>query len=166
MRTVLSKRILVVGEGKHEVPFLKHLKGLYHGRDSGFVVDIKPATGGSPGSVIDRAVSIPSGYTHRIAIYDTDVCDGSEDKYSKEEGIISWKTNGNLDCLLLSIIESKSYSASDAKSHFQKTYIPKNKRTDQNQYTKLFSKELLELCRSRLPELNRLICLFDKGHCG
>ena len=74
-RRLVLQTILIVGEGARDEAFLKHLKSLYVGRDSGVSIKIINAQGGSPYDiVIFTARQIQNvSYDRAIVVMDTDV---------------------------------------------------------------------------------------------
>lgn len=167
-RRAASQILLMYGEGLEDETFLKYLKSIYHSRDTGTSIKIYNGRGGNPSSVIIRAVHEPGGYSHRIVVLDNDK-GASEMQQARQEAISrSIDLIENTPCLeaiLLAILnDGKNYSdkqSSWCKSEFESNYLDEKKRTEINEYGKIFPKMLLDIQRSKVSELNKLIALME-----
>ena len=70
-----------------------------------------------------------------------------------------------LEAILLGILnDGKNYSdqqSSWCKSEFESKYLDKKKRTEQNEYGKIFPKSLLDKQKAKVPELQKFISIME-----
>ena len=74
-RQVKRATLIVVGEGPIEKAFIRHMKNLYDGQNTGQVVKVDSADGGSPADIIKTTVRKYSHaeYDRRYVLMDSDV---------------------------------------------------------------------------------------------
>lgn len=86
------------------------------------------------------------------------------DETAADGHIVVIRTTPCTERLLIGILEPakriSSWSSPRLKSYFEKNYIPNNKRTDVRAYRAIFSKEILDGAKDRLPELKEIIDIF------
>lgn len=164
-RRAAKTTLLILGEGSNEEFFLKHLRGLYS-HDTGTNIKIHRGRGGSATQIIIDAIKTYGAFDKVIVILDNDKPEKEMSKARQlalENKIDLLENTPCLDAVLLSILNGgKSYVAKGSawcKSEFQKSHLSKQKRSESNEYLKLFPKELLEKERSRIQALNSLIIL-------
>ena len=73
IKRVARKTLLVIGEGAHELAFLKHLKAIFGSSELEITIDA--SNGGSPYDVINTAVKYRHGATfdRRAVLLDSDI---------------------------------------------------------------------------------------------
>lgn len=164
-RRSASRTLLVYGEGLGEEMFLKYLRGLYS-KNSGVEVKIRNGKGGTPINIVISAVNEPGSFDRKVVVLDDDKSQQEMNLARVEAKKREIELIENLPCLeatLLSIVRNgQSFSNKTSawcKSEFESNYLDKKKRTDVGEYTKFFSKNLLDSQRSKVSELNILISL-------
>ena len=162
-----SRTLLMYSEGLEDEVFLKHVKGLYP-RNSGVSIKIRNGKGGDPWSIVVNASNEPGDFNRRVVIVDNDSSKESMDPAKQEAQNRNIELFVNTPCLeavLLSILNNgKSYSdkkSPDCKKEFEASYIDAKKRTDIDEYSKIFPKALLDGQRSKVSELELLIALME-----
>lgn len=162
-----NKTLFVFGEGSNDEIFLKYLRSIYsYGRN--IRVTIRKGKGGSAGNVIIDASKVLGDFDERVVVLDNDKPE-LEMKKAREEAknrnIQLLENTPCLECLLLSILEEDLEEKSSVwyKNRFESGYINKRKRSELNEYSKLFPKELLNKKRKKLQNLNDLISLMEGG---
>ncbi len=166
-----KKTLLVFGEGLGEEMFLKRLKGLY-AFNSDVVVTIGKGKGGTPRNVVLDAQKRPGAFDSKVVFVDNDKSEKEMQEArdeARKRGIIIIENTPCLEALLLSILNGgKSFTEKKSKwckSEFESIHIKKEKRSEAREYEKLFTKELLEEQRLRIPELDYIINLIE-GNTG
>lgn len=164
-RRSASRTLLMYGEGLGEEMFLKHLRGLYS-RYSGVAVTIRNGKGGTATSIITNAVNEPGAFDRRIVILDNDKSEQEMNNAREEAGRHGIEMLENSPCLeatLLTILRpGQSFSGRTStwcKSEFESNYLNKKKRTELGEYGKFFPKDILDIQRKQVSELNILISL-------
>lgn len=81
-RQVLKATLLIVGEGVHEKAFLQYLKSLFDHRESGQVVKVDAASGGSPIEIIDETIrkNNHAEYNRKVILLDSDIVIRQQDR--------------------------------------------------------------------------------------
>lgn len=157
---------LIYCEGAADKAFLECLKSIYASEDCN--VDIKPGSGGDQVSLAETAVRVGSFYEDKYLKIDGDrdsdwtssVYTSAED-FGEQNDLIILKSMPMLEKLLVNILEpNKSLRDSQWKSYFERKYISVSKRTDEREYKRIFTKDILEEAKTRLPELQSLIDIF------
>jgi hypothetical protein len=130
-------------------------------------VRIRRGRGGSAdGLVIETANSI-GDFTRRIVVLDNDKSEAEMSKAREEAKNRKIELIENTPCLeavLMSVLEKETPTNKGSwwyKNEFQSKYIERRKRDDPTEYTKVFSRQILENERARVVELNRLIDLME-----
>lgn len=167
-RRSASRTLLMYGEGLCEEMFLKHLRSIYS-RDSGVAVTIRNGKGGNALNIIINAVNEPGDFDRRIVVLDNDKDEQEMNKArieAKQKGIEVLENSPCLEATLLAILQpNQTFSnktSSWCKNEFQSNYMEKKKRTEINEYLKVFSKTTLDSQRINNSELNKLISLMEK----
>ena len=162
-----KKTILIVGEGPTEKAFLQHIKQLYVTRDMDIVVKVECGSGGSPQSVVEKAVRLKSSrsYDKCFVLVDSDVAfepDGELQKRIKKKPRIEMlNATPCIEGLMLAILKHPKFSqaktsSDECKRMFDK-YVPEDKKTDKRSYEGIFSKEILEARRKNVEELDCIL---------
>ena len=167
-RRAASQTLLMYGEGLGEEMFLRYLKGLY-ARDSGVAVTIRNGKGGNAVNIVIDASNAPGGFDKRVVVLDNDKGD-SEMQQARQEatnrGIELIENTPCLEAVLLAVLnDGKNYSDKQSawcKQQFQSDYLDKKKRTELNEYGKIFPKILLDKQRAKVRELGMLISTMEK----
>lgn len=166
-RRTASQTLLMYGEGLGEEMFLKYLRGLYT-RNSGVVVTIRNGKGGNALNIIVDASNVPGGFDKRIIVLDNDKGDKEMQKARQEatsRGIELIENTPCLEAVLLAILnDGENYSGRQSnwcKSEFESKYLDKKKRTELNEYGKIFSKSLFDKQKIKVPELQKFILIME-----
>lgn len=160
--------ILIVGEGPTEKAFLQYLKELYISRDAPFSIKIESGCGGSPNSVIQKAIRLRGSraYDKCFVLVDTDKPLTPDLKLQKrmhqKPRIEILGATPCIEGLFLAILQhprfSPSKTASDScKYEFEKNYIAPDKKPDKRSYADRFSRTILEERRKQIPELDAIL---------
>lgn len=165
-RRQVSKTLLVFGEGFGEEMFLKHLKSLYHSRDNGIGIKIYKGKGGDPYNIIIDAYKVPGAFDRKIVVLDNDKTETEIIKARQEAKKRSIELIENTPCLefvLVSILDKKPHSRDSkwCKGEFESKYLDKKKRSELDEYLKLFPKDLLDKQRVKISELDSLISIME-----
>ena len=164
-RRCASTTLLMYGEGLCEEIFLKHLKFIYY-RSQGVAIRVEGGRGGSAPDIVNDAVKMVGDFDRRVVILDND-------KPTKEMaaaraiaaqcGIMLIENSPCLEATLLSVLVGdklpKGKSSEWYKREFESKYIDKRKRADSDEYKKVFDKNLLDIHRPRVKEIDILIDL-------
>jgi hypothetical protein len=163
-----KRTLLVYGEGLEDEIFLKYLKGKYHLRDRGIAITIRNGKGGTPSAVVVSANNDPGIYDRRIVIIDNDKGKlemNSARSLATSKRIQLIEITPCLEAVFLSIVQpGKSYSGWDSaacKKEFESKFIERKKRTDPNEYEKVFPKGTLDKVRTNVTELHILIQIME-----
>lgn len=160
-----SQTLLMFGEGLAEEMFLKYLRGLY-AHDTGVAVTIRNGKGGNAVDIINNAVNEPGAFDRRVVVLDNDK--GQQEMNlarirAKKKGVELLENTPCLEAVLLSILNNgqrfSSKTSSWCKSEFESKYLNKKKRSDLNEYQKVFPKTLLDSHRGDVVELGKFISL-------
>lgn len=164
-RRSASRTLLMYGEGLGEEMFLKHLRGLYS-RNSGVYVTIRNGKGGTATNIVTNAVNEPGAFDRRIVILDNDKSDhemSTAREEAKKHRVEMLENSPCLEATLLAILRpGQSFSGRTSawcKSEFESNYLNKKKRTEILEYGKFFPKNVLDIQREQVSELNILISL-------
>jgi hypothetical protein len=131
------------------------------------VVKIDCGSGGSPRSVVEKAIRLRdnAAYNRCIVIVDKDrplETDHILNRRMKEKPPIEIiKIKPCMEGLLLEIIEHPNFSRHNVSSHICKhefaQYIPVNKQTDRNSYGGIFKKTMLDFRRKKSWDLDIIL---------
>jgi hypothetical protein len=157
---------LIYCEGAADKAFLECIKSIYASET--YNVDIRPGNGGDQINLAETAVRVGSFYEDTYLKIDGDrdydwenSSYANVEEFGQRNDLIILKSIPMLEKLLVNILEpSKSLSDSRWKGHFERTYITASKRTDEREYKRTFTQNILEEARVRLPELQALIDIF------
>lgn len=157
------KTLLAVGEGKAEVAFLAHLRGLYCSKREGVNVTIRDAHGRGPENVVEHAAGIArtAAYDRRLCLLDTDITWTPKAlKLAKKSRIDMVGSTPCLEGLLLRCLGQVPPQLSD---HCKKQLrqITKEDMTERQHYEQHFSNTVLDAARPQIPEIDRLIRCFE-----
>lgn len=166
-RRSTKSTLLMFGEGLYEEIFLKHLKSIYS-RNSGVSIIIRNGKGGNAIDIVINAGREPGDFDQRIVVLDNDK-DQNEMELArakaKQKGIELLENSPCLEAMLLSVLKNGvSFSVKQSdwyKNEFESNYLDKQKRTDIQEYEKIFPKHLLDERRKQITELNKLISLME-----
>lgn len=156
------RTLLIVGEGRHEEAFLKHVRQLYAPRGCGLEVTVKNARGKGAKHVIDW-----TGKQRDIADYDTvaAMLDTDQDwspqveKLAKVKRIKVLASEPCFDAVMLRLL---GLSAKGEARNMKKSLAPylNNDPTDRMNYAEHFGRERLEGGRGKEPTIDALLKLF------
>lgn len=164
-----KRAVLFVGEGTTEKAFLGYLKDLYHNRGCGTSVKIESGDGGSPDSVIKKAIGFMTyaAYEKGYVLVDDDVaCPQKTLTEAGKRNIEVLWTTPCIEGFLLDILQHTGFNASTAtsgkcKKLFHKHYLKENKKYLKDNYHQVFPKALLEKQRKTIPLLDDIIKVFE-----
>ena len=164
-RRVARRTVLLVGEGKTEWAFLRHIKSLYISRGCGVSAKIRNAHGRGPSQVVDYTIKQRknAAYDRVAVLLDTDL----EMSTTAQKRVSSKKIQiiGSTPCiegLLLKILnEHVPDSCPDCKTRMGDLLLAP--LTIPYSYQANFPRSILEERRNTIPELEALLgCLsFD-----
>lgn len=167
-RRSANRTLLMYGEGLGEEMFLKHLRGLYS-RDSGVAVTIHNGKGGTATNIITNAVNEPGSFDRRVVILDNDKSEQEMNRARTEARQREIELLENTPCLeavLLTILRpGQNFSGKTSawcKNEFESNYLNKKKRTEIEEYGKVFSKNILDTQRTNIAALNAIISLMER----
>ena len=151
--------ILLVGEGKTDWAFLKHLKSLYISRGCGVSAKVLNAHGKGPAHVVDYAIRQyrNAAYDRVVTLLDTDLeISATARRRAKSKKIQIIGTTPCLEGLLLKILgEHVPDTSAMCKAQLGVT-LPA-RLTEPEDYQEKFPKQYLEERRDDVPELGRLL---------
>ncbi len=166
-RRSANRTLLMYGEGFCEEVFLKYLRGIYS-YNSGTAVTIRNGRGGGPIEIIVDASKESGDFERRVVVLDNDrsVQEMSRARSEAESRKIELLENTPcLEALLLGILrKGKSFSNKSpdwCKSEFESNYLDRHKRTEIEEYQKVFPKNILEERRKDISVLNQLILIME-----
>lgn len=166
-RRSAKRTLLMYGEGLGEEMFLKHLRSLY-AYDSGVSVTIRNGKGGNPKNIVINAINEPGDFERRIVILDNDKSQEemtNARKEAKKRGVELLENSPCLEATLLTILRSgKNFSTKKSvwcKSEFESNYMDKKKRTELEEYKKVFSKQILDNQKEKIAELKTFISIMQ-----
>ncbi len=147
-RKIKQTTLIVVGEGQHDKAFLKHMQGIYDGRETGQKVTIDFSSGGSPHDIIKDSIKKVGhiGYDKKYIVMDSDVAINSKDLKKAKEGKFTILQSEPicLEGMLLDVLQQKiPNTAQQCKKilHPQLSGQP----TEVKSYSPLFDKPVLDV---------------------
>lgn len=159
--------ILIIGEGPTEKAFLQYLKAMYITRDMDIAIKVECGSGGSPRSVVEKAVRLKGsrGYDKCFVLVDSDLPfdpDGElERRMRRKPHIKMLNATPCIEGLLLAILDSgfsqQATTSVESKRIFETKHLPEDKKTDKLSYERIFSRQVIEDRRSSLPELDAIL---------
>lgn len=173
-RTVRKTR-LVFGEGETEEAFLKHIKSLYGCSCKEISCRVSSGNGGSPSSIIRKAIGRCSSehYDECFIVLDSDVGVSKNDvKKAIKRLRISGENvacpiiipcNPCIESLFLKIIGHTALpTCLECKSVFHDNYMSEKEKLNHAKYGKWFPKDVLEIKRKDILVLDQIILIFEK----
>ncbi len=168
IRTVRPTALMYC-EGAHDLAFVRHAVNIYaRAGKTNVRIRTKQGNGGSPDSLVIEATNVLGSFDRRLLKVDRDRSAEEirkAEKLSLKSGITIVWSRPCIEAVLLTILEGKDYSRYQSKTCkriFESNYIPTQKRADSRAYEKLFTVEVLEEARKKLPEVDQLVT-FIKG---
>ena len=162
-----KKTVLIVGEGPTEKAFLQYLKDMYITREMDIAVKIECGSGGSPKSVVEKAVRLRGNraYDKCFVLVDADLPfdpDGElERRMRKKPRIEMLNATPCIEGLLLTILDSnfpqQATTSVESKRIFETKHLPEDKKTDKSSYERIFSKQVIEKRREGVLELDAVL---------
>ena len=164
-RRVARHTVLLVGEGKTEWAFLKHVKSLYISRGCGVSASIKNAHGKGPDHVVDYAVKQcrNAAYDRVVALLDTDLeMSAAVRRRARSKKIHIIGSTPCIEGLLLKILGEHVPVTSDLCKARMGGTLPA-RLTNPGDYQANFPRDFLDGRRGDIPELGELLdcLLFD-----
>jgi hypothetical protein len=147
-----KKTVLVVGEGSTEKAFCDYLKSLYLIREAGVSVTVRSADGGSPQTMLYKAIRWMEcdAYDSGIVLLDGDIdITASDKKKALRKHIAILLTAPCIEGLFLALFEHPGFNPSTwnsdlCKRTFHEKYLSQEEKTEKDKYGKIFSKEILD----------------------
>ena len=168
-RRQIKHTVLAVGEGNTEKAFLKYLKSLYGRRYDEISIKVESTQGGSPKTIIYQVVKMhPERYDTAFLLLDTQPAwPDKSDSNAKESNL---DLIGSVPCvegLFLTILNPRKEwghtSPAECKRIFERKYIGRSNKFHEENYYRVFPKDLLEKARNRVPALDKILKLmFEK----
>ncbi len=165
-RRSASKIILIHGEGKEDCVFLTLLR-IFYSKDCNVSCKISRGKGGSADGLVLEAYKIQGAYDRKIVVLDDDkpkVEISKARQLAQQKNIKLIEHTPCIEAVLLTILEGKSFKQRSSvwcKKEFESKYIDEKERSEVSKYQRLFPKELLEVKRQVVKELDLLIRLFE-----
>jgi hypothetical protein len=170
---VVRETVLVFCEGEREQVFVRHLRHLYCCGRIGTTspsVTVRKGRGGSADGLVNDATRAPGAYKRRLVKLDAD---RPPEELERAQGLANTAnimlciSEPCLEALLMKILEPDTYFSGWTTKRFKRTferkYIPEAKRSIPLCYRPLFTKEILEEARQRIPELDSLLDFIVNG---
>ena len=158
-RRVARHTVLLVGEGKTEWAFLRHIKSLYISRGCGVSAKILNARGRGPNQVVSYAIKqcMHAAYDRAAVLLDTDLeMSAATRKRARSKSIRLIETTPCFEGLLLKILgEHESNTCAECKTR-ARNMLPTPLTTPDN-YQADFPRDVLEERRHGVPELDALL---------
>ncbi len=156
-----QRTLLIVGEGRHEEAFLKHVKQIYAPRGCGLVVTIKNARGKGAKHVIDWTIRQIANidYDEVAVLLDTDTdWSPSVAKIARQKKIHVLASDPCFDAVMLRLLGVRPDA--DAKN-MKKALAPylNHAPAEQESYAEHFGKTCLEAGRGSESTINELLSL-------
>jgi hypothetical protein len=163
-RKAVLQTVLIVGEGARDEAFIKHLKSVYVGRESGISVRIINAQGGSPHDIVTFTIRQiqNASYDRVIVVMDTDVQWLQKTiTRAKKKKIKLIGTEPCIEGLMLGVLDRHVPSASNECKR-QLEQIITGDLTDKRSYVGHFPRNLIdEKCESNFT-LNEIVKYLHK----
>lgn len=161
--------ILIVGEGPTEKAFLQFIKELYIMRDADIVVKVECGSGGSPRSVVERAIRLCASraYDKCFVLFDADLPLETDAKLKqrmqKKPSVQILKATPCIEGLFLAILkhpgffQNSALASASCKREFEANYLSADKKMDKRSYASHFTKETLDKLRKYIPEFDAIL---------
>jgi len=140
---------------------------MYITRDMDIAVKVECGSGGSPRSVVEKAVRLKGSraYDKCFVLVDSDLPfepDGElKRRMNKKPRIEMLKATPCIEGLLLAIVNpefsQQATTSSEGKRIFESNHLPEDKKTDKCSYERIFSKQMIEERRAVVPELDSIL---------
>jgi len=157
------KTLLAVGEGKADATFLKYLRSIYCSGGGGVNVSVRDASGKGPSNVIGTAIGALriSSYDKKLCLLDTDLVWTKQNK--KDANHKKIELVGSTPCLegLLLKTLGRTVPASSLDCKQQLKIITGKDMIDIDDYAANFGYDVLQNQRAIMPELEKLLRLFE-----
>ena len=162
-----KKTVLIVGEGPTEKAFLQYLKDQYITREMDIAVQVECGSGGSPISVVEKAVRLKGSraYDKCFVLVDADLPfepdEELEKRMRRKPHIEMLNATPCIEGLLLAILDSnfsqQATTSVESKRVFETKHLPEDKKTDKRSYERIFSRQVIEERRSEVLELDAIL---------
>lgn len=161
-RKFLLRTVLVVTEGYTDKAFAEHLKSLYITRGCGVSVKIRNAKGKGADNVMSTALGVKEGYDRVVCFFDDDLPLKKvlRNKAERQKFVLI-ASSPCLEGLFLNILEMKVPGICHACKRSFSPIIDGADGKEASSYASIFSKDILEKRRLKIPVLDKLICAFE-----
>lgn len=164
-----KRTVLCVGEGPTEKAFLDYVKSLYLSRNSGTSVTNRSGDGGSPDSVIRKALKWRKfdAFDKIYIVLDSDrtISSSSQSKVRVAKGtiILSEPCIEGLFLLILNCqgFNQRYHNSGWCKSRFHSLYLSEADKMCTHRYNSIFPKNLFDRRRNDIDTLNSIISIYD-----
>ena len=159
-----ERTLLLVGEGAHEVAFLRHVKNIFAPRGCGLGITIKNARGKGALHVINWTVKQiqNAAYDACATLLDTDTdFTPVVVKIANDHEIQLLKSEPCLETMLLQMLGIKKIAHGRDKLKDQILPFVNGDPTISEHYAQHFTKELLIKARKKHPTIDELLRLFE-----
>jgi hypothetical protein len=160
----VSSTALIYCEGAHDLAFLRYLISTYSkSRTINTKFRGKQGKGGSPDTLVIEAINIPGDFDRKLVKADRDRAEEEiqrADELAGQNDIVIVWSRPCIEALLLTILDGRDRSLwkpQTCKRTFERLHVPASRRTDAQAYARVYTPEILEDARQRLPELDQLI---------
>lgn len=159
----VRRALLIVGEGKAEEVFLKHICRMYARGDNNLQVKIKNANGKGALHVVNYTIRQMeyANFDLAASLFDADVdWNASTQALANERGVITLPSDPCLEATLLKICNREKHADSARqKREFERIF--KGNAHDSRIITNHFGKNVLEEARNRMEILDQLVKLIE-----
>lgn len=157
-RKIALRTVLIVTEGYTDKAFTDHLRSLYVTRGCGVSAKVRNAKGKGADNVVGTALGVREGFDRVVCLFDADLPLKKvlRDK-AKRQRFALVATSPCIEGLFLDILEKPvPETCHECKQHFS-PIIGAADFKDASSYAPIFTKEILENRRSKIPALNQLL---------
>ncbi len=157
-RKIALRTVLIVTEGYTDKAFAVHLKSLYVTRGCGVSVRVRNAKGKGANNVIVTALGVREGFDRVVCLFDEDVPlkKTLRDKATRQQFALV-AASPCIEGLFLDILEKPvQKTCHDCKQHFSPIIGTADSKNAAS-YAPIFTKEVLENRRTKIPVLDRLL---------
>jgi hypothetical protein len=144
------KTILFVGEGQTEKAFLDYVKSVYLTRDAGVSISVRPADGGSPEQMLNKAIRWKEGFDQTFILLDADIpLPWQFMKKASSKKITVLLSDPCIEGEFLAVLQHAGFNKTGkspevCKRVFHQRYLSEDDKMDRDCYKRFFTRELFE----------------------
>lgn len=161
-RKIALRTVLIVTEGYTDKAFADHLKSLYVTRGCGISVRVRNAKGKGADNVVGTALGVREGFDRVLCLFDADLAlkKSLRDKARRQQFTLV-ASSPCIEGLFLDILgKPVPATCHDCKQLFSQI-IGIADFKDAASYAPIFTKEILENRRTKIPVLNALLSTLE-----